>query len=212
MTGSTGHEDTEILRVLLVDDHLLVSEVIIAALGAMERLDVGAVGSVDAAEEAIRSSGRHDVILLDYDVPGMDGLKGLARLLDLNGGGVALFSGTANWHVAERAIKAGARGFLPKTMSVKALGHAIRLIADGELYLPPEMLLEQANSQAEAELKPRELRVLGYLCEGLQNKEIGNELQVDETIVKMDVKSICKKLGTRNRTHAVIEAIRRGIF
>lgn len=201
------------MRILVVDDHALLSETLAAVLDSEEGLTTQAVGGVEDALKAIADSGRYDVVLLDYEVPGMDNLNGLRRVIEANQGAVALFSGVANWLVVERAIAAGASGFIPKTLPLKTLGHAIRFIADGDIYLPADFILRDGRGQdGGMGLKPREMRVLGFLCEGLQNKEIGRELGVEETIVKMDVKSICRKLGARNRTQAVIEALKHGLY
>jgi len=199
------------LRVLLVDDHALVCETIILALSG-EDLRLEAVDSVHAAASRIRDEGRFDVILLDYDVPGMEGLDGLRHLKDLNNGAVVLFSGVASRLVVERALDAGASGFIPKTLPLRTLRNAIPFIADGEIFLPADYIRRAGdNDGAEMGLKLREMRVLRLLCEGLQNKEIGRELGIEETIVKLDVKSICRKLEVRNRTQAVIEARKRGL-
>jgi len=201
------------LKILVVDDHSLICETLSAALGSEDGLHAESVSSVDAAFDRISETGRFDIILLDYEVPGMDGLNGLRRLIEANKGAVALFSGVANRMVVERAIDAGASGFIPKTLPFRTLKHAVRLIAEGDLYLPGEFMRRGSDEQgSDLGLKPRELRVLGFLCEGMQNKEIGREIGVEETIIKMDVKSICRKMGARNRTQVVIEAMKRGVF
>lgn len=200
------------LRALIVDDHLLLSETLASVLDR-DAIEAEYVCSVDDAYDRITEQGRYDAVLLDYDMPGMNGLSGLRRLIEANHGAVALFSGVANWLVVERAIEAGASGFIPKTLPRKTLGHAIRLISDGDIYLPAEFMLRDTRGDDKGTgLRPREMRVLGFLCEGMQNKEIGRELGIEETIVKMDVKSICKKLGVRNRTEAVIAALKKELF
>lgn len=201
------------LTVLVVDDHILVAETVVSALAVEQGFRVDAAPDVETALAAVGRAGRYDVVLLDYDVPGMDSLEGLRRLIEANGGRVALFSGVINWVMVERAIDQGAAGFIPKTLPLKTLGHAIRFIADGEVYLPADYLRRMSKGEdGSLGLKPREMKVLAFLCEGLQNKEIGRELGMEEVIVKMDVKSICRKLGARNRTQAVIAARKHGIF
>lgn len=211
--ATTAIQPVNALQILVVDDHSLVCETLSASLEAEDGLNAQAVNSIDEALSRIAETGRFDVVLLDYEVPGMDGLNGLRRLIEANKGAVALFSGVANRTVVERAIDAGAGGFIPKTLPFRTLKHAVRLIAEGELYLPGEFLRRASDDQgSDLGLKPRELRVLGFLCEGMQNKEIGREIGVEETIIKMDVKSICRKMGARNRTQVVIEAMKRGVF
>jgi len=110
-------------------------------------------------------------------------------------------------------VEQGACGYIPKNTSLKTLTHAIRFIAGGEIYLPYEYIQQMTSDfGVEKSLKSREKFILAFLCEGLQNKEIAREVGVSEVIVKMDVKAICRKLGVRNRTEAVIEARKRGLF
>lgn len=201
------------LRVLVVDDHTLLVETVMASLEVEFGYQVEAAENVEAALGSISRHGKFDVVLLDYDVPGMNGLDGLRRLKAANDGRVVLFSGVVNRTTVELALDKGAGGFIPKTLPLRTLGHAIRIVADGEVFLPAEYIRRTNVADAAGfGLKPRELRVLALLCEGLQNKEIGRELGLEEVIVKMDVKSICRKLGSRNRTQAVIAALKQGLL
>ncbi|MCL1627126.1 response regulator transcription factor [Roseibaca sp. V10] len=197
-------------RVLLVDDHSLVAETISLALSANnESMTLETASSTEEAVDLINQGGRFDVILLDYDLPGERGLNGLQKLIAVNDGGVALFSGVAGHGVMERALEMGAAGFVPKTLPLKTLKHAINFIADGEVFVPAAITASYFSPPTnELGLKPREVMVLGYLAEGLANKEIGLKLDLAESIVKFDVKSICRKLDVKNRTQAVIEARR----
>jgi len=208
-----SHGHPEELKVLVVDDHVLVAETTRAALRAETSFEVVLAEDVESAIEMIRQGEKYDVVLLDYDVPGMNGLRGLERILEANSGGVALFSGAVSFRVVERAMSHGASGFIPKTLPLRVLSHAIRLIATGETYLPADWLRWVSKNEGEEfGLKPRETSVLALLCEGYQNKEIGRELGMTEVIVKMDVKAICRKLGVSNRTQAVIEAYKNDIL
>lgn len=204
---------TQALRVLIVDDHALVVEAVISSLKFAFGFDVWSAKDIDAALEVIAENGTFDAIILDYDVPGMNGLMGLRRLLAANDGRVVLFSGVVSRTIVELALEGGAGGFIPKTAQLRTLGHAISLVADGEVFVPAEFIRQAHDGDAKGfGLKPRELRVLALLCEGMQNKEIGRELGLEEVIVKMDVKSICRKLNVRNRTQAVISAIKLSIL
>lgn len=201
------------LKVLIVDDHRLILETLQLALGMEAGLNIDVASSYDEAIEKIEKSGRFDVILLDYQLPGVVGLDALRNLIRENDGKVALFSGVASWPVVKNAMEHGASGYVPKSNAIKTLSHAIQFIAGGEVYLPYEYMKQMTSDYIdERGLKPRERYVLAFLCEGLQNKEIAREVSVSEVIVKMDVKSICRKLGVRNRTEAVIEAKKRGLF
>jgi two-component system, NarL family, nitrate/nitrite response regulator NarL len=203
----------ENVKVLVVDDHSLVAETVVYVLTAMKGFEVDHAPDIDKAAARIAETGRYDAILLDYDVPGMNALEGLRRLIALNDGSVAIFSGVISRIMVEQAIDAGASGFIPKTLPLKILSHAIQFVVNGEIYLPADYIRSMGDQSATApELKPRELKVLTYLCAGMPNKEIGRELRLPEVIVKMDVKSICKKLGVKNRTQAVIAARKFGIY
>ena len=200
------------ISVLIVDDHVLISQTLQSGLEAEGGFDVDSVSDIKSATNQIAARGTYDVVLLDYQLPGVQGLQGLRQLVEANQHGVVLFSGVAGWSIVERAIAQGASGFIPKTSPLKTLVHALKFVADGESYLPAEYMRRALTpGGANFGLKPREMQVLAYLCEGLQNKEIGREVGIEEMIVKMDVKSVCRKLGVRNRTEALIEARRHGL-
>lgn len=205
--------DTEdrVIRVLVVDDHLLVGEMIVRSLSLLRGFDAAAVADLDAAVAAIEATGRFDVVLLDYDLPGQDGFSVLNQLHLANGGGVALFSGVAKRSVVDRALQLGAAGFIPKTTHLKTLQHALNLIASGEPYVPLDYM-RRGDLQADTtlDLKPVEVAVAMRLCAGLTNKEIARELHVTEVTVKMHVRSLFGKLGVKNRTQAVLEYQKRG--
>jgi two-component system, NarL family, nitrate/nitrite response regulator NarL len=207
----TSNQDSSI-SVLIVDDHALVRETIALSLSLDGDWTFNVSPDINSALQAIRENGRYNTVLLDYEVPGTQGLEGLEKLIEANEGGVALFSGVASNLIARRALEAGASGFIPKTLPLKSLKNAIRFIAEGEVYVPADFTLRESKTQGDHGLKPRELQVLSYLAEGLPNKEIGRRLGSTETIVKLDVKSICRKLDVKNRTQIVIEAGRRGLI
>lgn len=199
--------------VLIIDDHILLLEAMSAVIRSGSEFEVDGVCNVGEALTKIEERGRYKVVLLDYQLPGVEGLVALRSLVKANDGGVTLFSGVAGWTIAENAISQGASGFIPKTTTIKTLLHAIRFIADGEVYLPFEYLRRTAGDEKDKlGFRPRELQVLAYLCEGMQNKEIGREVGIEEVIVKMDVKAICRKLGVRNRTEAALASRARGFF
>lgn len=206
--SETGHPMTgSRIDVLIVDDHLLLSETVAAKLNGKENIAVDLASSEREALDRIGEHGRYSVVLLDYRIPGVEGLNAFRALRHANNGGVALFSGVAGSPIVERALAEGAAGFIPKTLSSQMLEHAIRFIAEGEVFVPSDLTLRLASGDDTAfGLKRREMQVLTFLSEGLQNKEIARQIETTEVIVKMDMKSICRKLGVRNRTQAVIKA------
>ena len=210
---SSAPGETRAVRVLVVDDHALVADTLLTALSASADFVVDSAGNLETAGARITRAGRYDVILLDYDLPDSRALDGFDYMMKANSGNVALLSGVVRVSTVERALDKGARGFVPKTLSLKSMLHAIRHMAMGGVYLPGEILdhMRQEDT-AEVRLKPRERLVLGFLNEGLPNKEIGRAVGIEENLVKMDVRSICRKLGARNRTQAVLEARKRDMI
>ncbi|MFT4784812.1 MAG: two-component system nitrate/nitrite response regulator NarL [Paracoccaceae bacterium] len=205
------------MRLLIADDHDLVRDTLAAFLKAEGDFEVTVTEDLHKACDLITSTeAPFDLVLLDYGMPGMDGLNGLGRALELSKGKpVALMSGIAPKAVAKEAMEAGAVGFLPKTMGAKSLVNAIRFMAMGEKFVPVDFLsreeTEVENPLAKT-LTARELDVLSGLCRGLANKEIARELDLQEVTIKLHVKTLCRKLDAKNRTHAAMIAKEAGVF
>jgi DNA-binding NarL/FixJ family response regulator len=212
MSKSESHKR----RVLIVDDHSLVRETIAAFLEASGEFETATATSLPDALQRIAEAGRFDLVLLDYTMPGMNGLQGLARAIETNdSGSVAILSGTAPRAVAQEALDAGAIGYLPKTMGAKSLINAVRFMASGETFVPVSLMQPaeaEPLSELAKDLSERELQVLGGLCRGLANKEIARELDLQEVTIKLHVKTLCRKLDARNRTHAAMIAKGVGLF
>jgi two-component system nitrate/nitrite response regulator NarL len=198
------------MKILLADDQELVRDTIAAFLGREPDIDVEVAGDLPAAVELIRRNGPFDLVLLDYMMPGMNGLSGLGTVKALTKGKpVAILSGSAPRAVAEQALAEGAAGFLPKTMSTRSLIAAVRFMAAGEVYAPMRMMAErdtEVPTVQGAQLTPREMDVLRRLCRGLPNKEIARELDLQEVTVKLHVKTLCRKINAANRTQAAMIA------
>lgn len=199
------------MRILLADDHDLVRESIAAFLDGGDIEEVQTVATLDEAVEEVNRSGSFDLVLLDYNMPGMNGLDGLARMKVANDQRpVAILSGSATRDVAEAALKAGAQGFIPKTLSARSLLSAARFMASGEVYAPVDFLRAAENREI-GSLTPRELDVLRGICEAKSNKEIARDLDLQEVTIKLHVKTLSRKLDARNRTHVAMIARDRGL-
>lgn len=204
------------MKILIADDQELVREAIAAFLRLEPDFTVDATSDFPSAVEAVKRNGTYDLVLLDYMMPGMNGLSGLAAMKKLQEGKpVAILSGTAPRAVAEQALGEGAAGFLPKTMSTRSLIAAARFMAAGEVYAPLAMMTERedvSTTVAGVQLTSRELEVLKLLCRGLANKEIARELDLQEPTIKLHVKTLYRKIGAKNRTHAAMIAKESGLF
>jgi len=196
------------MKVLLADDHDLVRDTISSFLEREGDMQVTCADSLSQAQYNIRKNGPFDIVLLDYVMPGMNRLDGLTKTLALNDDKpVAILSGTAPRAIAEEALALGAAGFLPKTMAAKSLVNAVRFMAAGEKFAPIQMMIDspdQTGGSMAKKLSPREREVLSGLCQGLSNKEIARNLDLQEVTVKLHVKTLLRKIEARNRTHAVI--------
>jgi two-component system, NarL family, nitrate/nitrite response regulator NarL len=203
------------MKVLLADDHDLVRDTLAAYLMREPGIEVATASDFAGAAKRIKAEGQFNLVLLDYNMPGMNGLQGLAKALELTGGRpVAIISGSATRSIAEEALAAGAMGFLPKSMAAKSLIHAIRFMAAGEKYAPVEFMNAKDDTPENptlSQLTKRELEVLHGLMKGLSNKEIAKDVELQEVTVKLHVKTLCRKIGARNRTHAAMIAKESGL-
>jgi two-component system nitrate/nitrite response regulator NarL len=203
------------ISVMIADDHCLVREALASALKSHPRFFVTTADSYATAQTEILKVGKVDVLLLDIVMPGMNGLKSIEEFVKFNSGGaVVVFSGNTASDFTKKALALGARGFIPKTLPLRSLATAIQLIASGEIFVP----IDASNPFGEIDhneldsLTSRELLVLGYVSEGLTNKEIARKIDVVEMTVKMHMRSICIKLKAKNRAHAAIVGAQVGLL
>lgn len=204
------------MRVLIADDHDLLRDMMVMYLGAQGEFETGTAADVDQACQRVEQDAPYDLILLDLNMPGMNGLQGLSRVMALKGGQrVALMSGEATREIAEKALDAGAAGFVPKTLPAKSMINAVRFMAMGEQYAPIDFMTatdDTPNHPLAEKLSPRELQVLKGLTEGKSNKAIARDLGLQEPTVKLHVKTLYRKVGAANRTQAALIAREAGLF
>ena len=194
------------MRVLVADDHDLVRETIAAFLEREGFEEVRMASTLDEALAVTKASGAFDLVLIDDDMPGNNGLEGLKRMMQANAGQpVALMSGAASTTVAEQALALGAAGFVPKTLGSKSMVAAARFMIAGETFAPMSLMKKEV-AKKDLLLSPREVDVLRGICEGKSNKEIARDHDLQEVTVKLHVKTMSRKLGAKNRTHAAMIA------
>ncbi len=215
------------MKILIADDHQLLADALTQLVKENEAdAEVLQAGSLDDAMEKMDRDGAVEIVLVDYDLPGMDGVEGLARIRDRHPQvPCAIFSGSQDVRLASSALASGAAGFIPKTMSAPAFFHAIKLMQVGEKFIPAELYENMASRApsgpqddetvssfiSQTGLSPREVDVLRALVKGISNRQIGEELGVEEVTVKLHLRRIYKKAGVANRTQAVKLAMANGI-
>jgi len=201
------------IRVLTVDDHPLVREGIVAVLESEQDMDVaGEAANGLEAVERYRSL-RPDVTLMDLQMPEMNGIDAIRAIRrEFPEARIIVLTTYRGDILASRALKAGAAGYLLKSMLRRDLLDTIRLVHAGRRHIPPEVAQSLAEHQADALLTEREIDVLQLVAAGRSNKIVADELSISEETVKSHMKSIMSKLSANDRTHAVTIAMQRGIL
>ena len=200
------------IRVLVVDDHPVVRHGLMANLKPQR--DMTVIAEAGDGVEALERIKEHlpDVVMLDLRMPGMDGLDVITEVSSLELPSKVIIMTTFDCEEdVNRAMKAGARGYLLKDSSQEEILDAIRRVSLGETYLPARIVQKVAEGLRKPELSPREIEVLQCVAAGKSNKEIGVQLFIAEGTVKTHVKSLLEKLAVVGRTGAIREAVHRGL-
>lgn len=202
--------------VLIADDHLLLAEAVASALEAPPRFYETMLAS-DLAETLLAlSSGVHiDLVLLDVRMPGMMGLKSIIEVIHAAAPAqVCLLSGEVDRDLVHLAVENGARGLIPKTMSIKSLASVVEFVLSGQIFIPADEHKDgKVNKSSEPTvLSEKEIGIVRLTSEGYINKEIANAIGSSEVTIKMHMRSICGKLKARNRAHAVAICRQRGLL
>jgi len=201
------------IRILSVDDHPLLREGLAAIINNQQ--DMLLVAQACNAQEAIQQYRTHrpDVTLMDLRLPDKSGIDALiavraefpeARVIMLT-----TFEGDVE---IQRALEAGARGYMLKSMPPKELVEVIRQVHAGKKRIPAQLAAQLAEHMSDEDLTPREVEVLNQIAGGNRNRDIAEKLFITEETVKVHIKHIMEKLGASDRTQAVAIGVRRGII
>jgi two-component system, NarL family, response regulator len=201
------------IRVLCVDDHRLMREGIVNIIALHEGVTV--IAEASSGEEAVEQFQRHnpDVILMDLQIRGMNGLEAIRAIRQLKGDArivvLTMYQGDEDIY---RALNAGAAGYVIKDSVPEDLIRVIREVYAGHTSIPPEIAAKLAARSGQATLSGRERQIVQMLSMGKRNKEIAEELGISEDTARTHIKSIFVKLNVHDRTAALTEALRRGIL
>ena len=206
------------IRVLVVDDHPIVREGLVSVLE--DQPDFQVIGSAGSAEEALGLVERlqPDVVLLDLELPGLDGVAAIPQLVTASPDTrVLVFTAYDTDERVFGALQAGARGYLLKGAMTAEIARAIRVVHDGGSHLEPRIAARlvaevKAPRHSTGLLSQRERAVLPLVAAGLSNKQIAQTLSISERTVKFHITSIFHKLGAENRAQAVALAVQRGLL
>lgn len=213
------------IRIVIAEDHRLFREGIRLILNDEENLEI--VGEAANGLQAIDVIGdlKPDVVLLDINMPELDGIQIMPTIRQKSVGTKALMlTGSMDEATIMKALRAGARGYLSKNTSISGLIKAIKVVHNDELWIERKLISKFVNGDNKADLgrkdrqenpkapfTPREQDVLSLLIKGLTNKEIANDLFISEKTVKSHLNRIFKKLNVSRRLQAILRAIRLGL-
>ncbi|HEZ0698258.1 TPA: response regulator transcription factor [Neisseria meningitidis] len=210
------------IKIILIDDHTLFRSGIKSLLSRQHGFEV--IGEAADGLSGIKMINRlqPDVVLLDLDMPGMNGREALSQIISINPQqAVIMLTVSEDSDDLTECMRIGARGYLLKNINADFLLESIRKAAEGDNVFSPEMSAKLVKSlispqpaqgtQALSSLTPRELEILGYLAAGHSNKIIARHLDLAESTVKVHVQNLLRKLNLSSRVQAAVYAIRHNV-
>jgi DNA-binding NarL/FixJ family response regulator len=201
------------IRVLCVDDHPLLRQGIGTVIN--NQPDMLVVAEASNYQEAIQQFRKHhpDVTLMDLRLPGRSGIETMIAIrAEFPESRVIMLTTFAGDVEIQRALEAGARGYMLKDMPPRELVEAVRQVHAGKKQIPPPVAAQLIEHLSHEDLTEREIEVLKHVAGGNRNKDIAEKLSITEDTVKVHLKHIMEKLGASDRTQAVAIGIRRGII
>ena len=201
------------IRILCVDDHPLVREGLAAVINSQP--DMQLLGQASNVQEALQEfrKGQPDVTLMDVRLPGESGIDAVAEIRrEFPAARIIMLTTFEGDVEIQRALQAGARAYLLKSMPPKELLAAIRQVHSGKKQIPAQVAARIAEHLSDEELTEREIEVLREISGGNRNRDIAEKLFIAEETVKVHIKHIMEKLGANDRTQAVAIGVRRGII
>jgi DNA-binding NarL/FixJ family response regulator len=205
--------DERPIRIFSVDDHPLLREGITAIINS--QTDMLLVVEAANGADAIKKYREHrpDITLMDLRLPDMSGIDALIAIrTEFSDARIIMLTTFEGDVEIQRALEAGARGYMLKSMPPKDLVEVIRQVHAGKKRVPPEVAAHLAEHYSEESLTEREVGVLRHVAGGNRNRDIAERLFISEETVKVHIKHIMEKLGASDRTQAVAIAVRRGII
>lgn len=204
---------SNVIRILVADDHAIVRQGLVALLE--QEPDLSVVAQASDGQEAVTMFCQHlpDVVLMDLRMPQMDGVAAITAICaeEFANARIVVLTTYDGDEDIYRGLRAGAKGYVLKDAEPDQLFAAIRTVFAGKKFIPPTVGAKLAERMENPQLSARELEVIRLIVEGNSNPQIATLLHISESTVKFHINNILCKLGVSDRTKAVISALKRGI-